>query len=54
MTGAAAVLAFLKMSMAIVGFIVALCLPLLFLRFMEKRSGDPNWLYHKLFRKIGS
>jgi hypothetical protein len=42
--------ALIKMSTAIFGFLVLLSLPLLFLRFMERRSGDPLWLYHKVFR----
>lgn len=45
-----ALLAFIKLAMATVGFLALLSLPLLFLRFMERRSGDPNWLYHKVFR----
>ena len=42
--------ALIKMSAAIFAFLVLLSLPLLFLRFMERRSGDPLWLYHKVFR----
>ena len=45
-----ALLAFIKLAMATLGFLALLSLPLLFLRFMERRSGDPNWLYHKVFR----
>jgi hypothetical protein len=43
-------LAVIKLSMATAGFLALLSLPLLFLRFMERRSGDPLWLYHKVFR----
>lgn len=46
-------MALIKISTAIFGFLVLLSLPLLFLRFMERRSGDPLWLYHKVFRNIG-
>ena len=42
--------AFIKMSMAIGAFLVLLSLPSLFLRYMERRSGDRLWLYHKVFR----
>jgi hypothetical protein len=45
-------MALIKMSTAIFAFLVLLSLPLLFLRFMERRSGDPFWLYHKVFRNI--
>jgi hypothetical protein len=44
------VVALIKMAMAIAGFLVLLSLPLLFLRYMERRSGDSFWLYHKVFR----
>jgi hypothetical protein len=44
----------MKMVMAICAFLGLLSLPLVFLRFMEHRSGDPLWLYHKVFRKSPS
>jgi hypothetical protein len=46
----AGLLAVIKLSMATAGFLALLSLPLLLLRFVERRSGDPLWLYHKVFR----
>jgi hypothetical protein len=34
---------------ATICFLALLSVPWLFLLFMERRSGDPLWLYHKVF-----
>jgi hypothetical protein len=50
----AGLLAVIKLSTATAGFLALLSLPLLLLRFVERRSGDPLWLYHKVFRDEGT
>jgi hypothetical protein len=47
-------LALLKMALAVLCLLFLISLPWLFLRFMERRSGDPLWLYHKVFKDDGA
>lgn len=51
--GSGGPVALLKMALAVLCFLALLSLPWIFLRFMELRSGDPLWLYHKVFRDDG-
>lgn len=46
-----AVVALMKVVTWYFGIMAALYVPILFVRFMEWKSGDPLWLGHKLFGK---
>ena len=48
--GASGLVVFLKMAMAVLCLLLLLSLPWLLLLFIEHKSGDPLWLYHKVFR----
>ena len=47
-------LALLKTALAVLCLLFVISLPWLFLRFLELRSGDPLWLYHKVFKDEGA
>ncbi len=49
--GTGGLMALLRTSGAVLCLLFVVSLPWLFLRFMESRSGDPLWLYHKVFRE---
>ncbi len=53
-SGGGGLLALLKMALAVLCLLFVISLPWLFLRFMERRSGDPLWLYHKVFKDDGA
>ena len=46
-------LSLLKMALAFLCLLFVISLPWLFLRFMEHKSSDPLWLYHKVFKADG-
>ena len=49
-TGGGGLPAFLEMSAATLCLLLLLSVPWLALRYIEYKSGDPLWLYHKVFR----
>lgn len=51
MSDGGAVVAIITTASWILGIMAALYVPLLYVRFMEWKSGDPLWLGHRLFGK---